>query len=1059
MKAIRYPAKATKYLFWGLCLLVVFVALLTLRNSTEIISSLEESTTDYVSDVAAQVAEQVDSRIETSLDTLQIIGDSAVLLPQENLEEYFRRKGGLAHFSNLYLADQEQVRLLLEETKQQGSVDIQYVHNRDATLLYDPSQRILTYLLRLNDTTTIVGTKTNRSLQDFLDSTCFDGHSFSVLMAQNGTEISNPASTSLIQELLALADSSQDETLRKEAEQVRRDIAEGRSGDYAFISRENGKMLVHYQPLDNLDWSLITLVPANLISKEVNQISVRNQLVSLVMFLLLVCVTAVITVQQTRYRHTLERFAFTDPITGGINTARFSLLASERLAELQDYALVSADIQDFKLINNIYGTSAGDDTLRYIYQTMQDSLTDSQELVTRSSADLFYLLLHTRSEEELTDRLDALYHEINRFNQRLGTHYYLEMRFGIYMAEPGETNIADMMEKANIARKNQGQDSHDRCMFYSAIRQQAYIQEKELLNILDTSLSGGDFKIYLQPKVCLRNQKIAGAEALIRWQHPEKGMLPPAQFISVFEKHGLISKLDLFVFEEVCKLLARWNQEKRELLVISVNLSRQNLRIPNFLRRYHDIYTSYGLPPGLIEFELTESIFIEEPSIVKPMIDEMHELSFQCSLDDFGTGYSSLGLLNDLNIDTIKLDRTFFVGKNNNQRGRCIVDSIMKLAGQLHISTVAEGIDTVEQVRFLNQSACSMIQGYIYSLPLPVEEFESFAYSGRFLRHLPPADSTAAPLQPGKSAAVQPAAPTLNYIISFSYDIPSDKAIFSAPFSPFLEDANGPVPGRELFGQAGLVHANDFAALEEMVRRALQTDGWVVENLRFYASRGRYEWLEVYMHRDAPRTPGTPSQSVSGFLLNTEEWKAEVFRWKEKANRDALTGLYNRQALEELVDNLLQTRKRAHSAMIFIDIDDFKRINDTLGHICGDDVLRCIAKRLTKVFRSTDVVARYGGDEFVVFAPGIEEPVLVQKLQQLLEIFQEEYVSGTVRYRFSGSIGVSCYPDHASTFQDLISTADNALYEAKHRGKNQYVIYEAPAAADEDDCCSESSLA
>ena len=1055
MKDQHLSTHLTKYLFLGLCLLAVFVALLTLRNSGQIISSLEESTSNYVSDVAMQMAEQVDARIETSLDTLQLIGDSAVLLTPDALDEFLQRKESLSHFDSLYLTDSAQTEQMLAQAEA-AQCDIQTVHDRSATLIFDPQTGILTYLLPLNDQVAIVGTKTSRHLSDFLTSSFFGGYSFSILTSQDGTVIANPSGTTLMEELLALEDTGADEQLRAQAAQVREDLLAGRSGDFSFSSSQGEKMLMHYQSLENLYWNLVTIVPANLISEEVNRISAHNQLVSWVMFFLLLCVTAVITIQQSRYRRSLEKVAFTDPVTGGVNSARFRLLAAQRLAVSQDYALISVDVQDFKLINNVYGRNAGDDTLRYLYRTMEESLEEETELVARSSADLFYLLLRSDEEQALQARLETLYRKINHFSQQLDTHYYLEMRFGIYVAAPGETDVADMMEKANIARKNQGQNPNERCMFYSAVRQQAYIQEKELLNNLKFSLDKGDFQIYLQPKVRLRNQKIAGAEALIRWKHPEMGMLSPAQFIPVFEKHGLVSKLDLFVFEEVCKLLARWNREKRELLVISVNLSRQNLRIPNFLRRYHEIYTSYGLPPGLIEFELTESIFIEEPSIVKPIIDEMHDLSFQCSLDDFGTGYSSLNLLSDLRIDTIKLDRTFFIGKNNSRRGRCIVDSIMKLAGQLHISTVAEGIDTVEQVRFLNQSACSMIQGYIYSVPLPAAEFESFAYSGKLLRHLPPADPASAP---PADKPVSQTAPTLNYIISFSYDIPSDKTLFSAPFSPFLEDAHGPVSGQELFGQAGLVHANDFAALEEMVRRSIRTDGWIVENLRFYASRGRYEWLEVYMHRDPPPKGEEVSRSVSGFLLNTEEWKAEIFRWKEKANRDALTGLYNRQALEELVNNLLQTRKRAHSAMIFIDIDDFKRINDTLGHICGDDVLRCIAKRLNKVFRSTDVVARYGGDEFVVFAPGIEEPVLLQKLEQLLDVFREEYTSGSIRYRFSGSIGVSCYPDHASTFQDLISTADSALYEAKRRGKNQYMLYHPPAENAEASDCKNQSLA
>ena len=1045
MKDQRLTSPITKYLFLGLCLLAVFVALLTLRNSTRIISSLEESTTSYVSDVAGQIAEQVDARIETSLDTLQLIGDSAVLLAEEDLEEFLTRKCALSHFDALYLTDESQAHQILSQAKE-NACDIQFVHDSSAVLIFQPKDQTLTYLLPLSDQTAIVGVKSSLHLRDFLVTSFFDGNSHSLLTSRDGIPISNPSGTELLAELLA----------SENGDQVRLDLSNGRSGDFSFSSSQGVKMLLHYQPLTTLDWNLVTIVPADLISEDVNRISVHNQLVSLVMLCLLLCVTAVITIQQSRYRRTLEKVAFTDAVTGGVNSARFRLLAGQRLAASQKYALVSADVQDFKLINNVYGRNAGDDTLRYLYHAMEDSLEDGGELAARSSADLFYLLLHADTEEALRKRLEALYQKINRFNVERDSPYFLDIRFGIYLPEPGETDVAGMMEKANIARKNQGENPSDRCMFYNAVRQQAYIQEKELLNNLEFSLDKGDFQIYLQPKVRLRNQKIAGAEALIRWKHPDKGMLPPAQFIPVFEKHGLVSKLDFFVFEEVCKLLARWNREKRELLVISVNLSRQNLRIPNFLRRYHEIYTSYNLPPGLIEFELTESIFIEEPSIVKPIIDEMHELSFQCSLDDFGTGYSSLNLLSDLHIDTIKLDRTFFTGKNNSQRGRCIVDSIMKLAGQLHISTVAEGIDTVEQVRFLNQSACSMIQGYIYSLPLPAAEFETFAYSGKLLRYLPPADSASAP--PIDKPAVQ-TAPTLNYIISFSYHLDTDRAIFSAPFSPFLEDAHGPVPGRELFGRAGLVHANDFAALEEMVRRSIRTDGWIVENLRFYASRGRYEWLEVYMHRDPPPAGETVSRAVSGFLLNTEEWKAEIFRWKEKANRDALTGLYNRQALEELVNNLLQTRKRARSAMIFIDIDDFKRINDTLGHICGDDVLRCIAKRLTKVFRSTDVVARYGGDEFVVFAPGIEEPVLLQKLEQLLDVFREEYTSGAVRYRFSGSIGVSCYPDHAATFQDLISTADSALYEAKRRGKNQYMVYRPPTGNGEERCCSESSPA
>lgn len=225
------------------------------------------------------------------------------------------------------------------------------------------------------------------------------------------------------------------------------------------------------------------------------------------------------------------------------------------------------------------------------------------------------------------------------------------------------------------------------------------------MGMVDYSLRNGDFLIYLQPKVQLENNRIAGAEALIRWKHPELGMLSPAMFIPSAERYRLISQLDLFVFEEVCRTLARWKAEGRELLPISVNLSRQNMDTPNFLDDYRKLCKKYDVNPNLIEFELTETILFEDPQGIKCFIDEcMHPVSsvrwmilVQDSL--------ALGLLNDLDVDAIKLDQSFFRGKNDTRRGRYIVESILRLAAQLHIRTVAEGIDELRQVEYLRQAA------------------------------------------------------------------------------------------------------------------------------------------------------------------------------------------------------------------------------------------------------------------------------------------------------------------------------------------------------------------
>ena len=209
--------------------------------------------------------------------------------------------------------------------------------------------------------------------------------------------------------------------------------------------------------------------------------------------------------------------------------------------------------------------------------------------------------------------------------------------------------------------------------------------------------------------------------------------------------------------------------------------------------------------------------------------------------------------------------------------------------------------------------------------------------------------------------------------------------------------------------------------------------------LRFYTSKGRYEWLEVRMHKEIALAAG--DLVISGSLVNIAGFHHEVDRWKEKANRDALTGLYNRSHFETVSTELLTGGTLSSSAILFVDIDDFKQVNDTLGHVIGDDVIRCIAKRILGTFRHTDIVARYGGDEFVVFVNEISRGELNKRLQQLCDGFHFPYRNETVEYPISGSIGVAMFPEDGSNYLELLNHADAALYAAKQQGKNRFVFY------------------
>lgn len=252
-------------------------------------------------------------------------------------------------------------------------------------------------------------------------------------------------------------------------------------------------------------------------------------------------------------------------------------------------------------------------------------------------------------------------------------------------------------------------------------------REKELAELLDGSLANGDFTVLLQPKVRLADGAVAGAEALARWLHPREGAIYPSEFVPVLERSGAVRALDLYVFERVCERQARWLREGREPVPVSVNLSRRHFEDPCFLARFADTADRLGVPRGLLEMEVTESIFLDDEAIdnVKRAVRDIRAAGFSCSLDDFGSGYSSLGLLKEFDVSTLKLDRRFF--RDDTPRARDVVEAIVRLAAKLGLDTVAEGIEDERQLAFLRSVGCSLVQGYVYTEPLPFDEFERWA--------------------------------------------------------------------------------------------------------------------------------------------------------------------------------------------------------------------------------------------------------------------------------------------------------------------------------------------
>ena len=726
-----------------------------------------------------------------------------------------------------------------------------------------------------------------------------------------------------------------------------------------------------------------------------------------------------------------QQDAATDVLTGGLSETGLRQALQKHLqnSELQ-YAVIAMDVRNYRTIHQTFGGEDGARVLRHLHNVLSTQLSAAEPFC-RVCGDTFILLLRNRQEDELRARLARIYEGVNRFNRNRQDPYTLDLCFGIYIPLDRSEPFTDMQEHAMQMLELPG--SEPRYRFYTAVSREPLDRKREMIAEVEQALARGEFQIYLQPQIRLGDSRVAGAEALVRWRHPERGMLSPGMFVPLLEQYHMIYRLDLYVFEAVCRKLADWKQRGWNLCPIAVNLSRESLLVNHAIDPFAQICKRYAISPELIEFELAERILLESPEKIRTVIESIHNVGFRCALDDFGKNYIPLDLLRELSVDAIKLDRSFFIGENNNLRNRYIIEAILKLAAQMQIRTVAEGIDNISQVQYLKQAACDMIQGFCYFRPMSTEEFEHAVYDDGVLRTVEAEGARSALANPPARRASSAS------IIMFSYLPGEDRVIFSENFSPALDGKTVQSNALALFRSSDLIHENDRKDFFHLLERSIKEDGWVQDTMRFYAAAGRYEWLEVHLYQE----PGaSPSESVfSGTLVNMAGWKNEVDRWKEKANRDALTGLYNREYFEQYAAAYLEKDNISTAAFVFIDVDDFKHVNDTLGHLFGDDVLCCVAKRVLGCFRHTDVVARYGGDEFVVFVTGISREDLDKRLQQLCSTFRFPYRNEEISYRISGSIGAAMFPADGSSYQELLDRADSALYAAKERGKDQYVIY------------------
>lgn len=446
--------------------------------------------------------------------------------------------------------------------------------------------------------------------------------------------------------------------------------------------------------------------------------------------IILLITASILAVQLRNNRRLIREQLFFDPVTGGGNAAWFEQQAKKLIRQNPAgcYALVILDIDNFSILNETFGRAAGNQVLAHFYDVICGCL-DSNERAARIASDNFALLVKNSDPTFLIQRLYDIVTLINDFNYQFEQKYFFFMCAGIYVLNDAKITFLSAMDFAQSAcgkAREQTGAGLLRHMFFREEDHQRLMREKELENRIENALTNEDILVYLQPKYALQSKTIAGAEALVRWRDPENGIIPPSEFIYLFERNGFITALDLYVFKKVCQLMRRWLDAGHNLLPISVNLSRVHLSNPNFLDRFESIRQEYDIPPAYLEFELTETVVSQNPALLKEVIERMHALGYRCAMDDFGSGYSSLNLLKTIPMDVIKLDREFFlVDEETRARGELIVASLSELVWRLGMEIVAEGVETMEQAEALKKTHCGLAQAFLFGKPMPIPDFEA----------------------------------------------------------------------------------------------------------------------------------------------------------------------------------------------------------------------------------------------------------------------------------------------------------------------------------------------
>ncbi len=424
-----------------------------------------------------------------------------------------------------------------------------------------------------------------------------------------------------------------------------------------------------------------------------------------------------------------------DALTGLPNRVLFS----DRLKEELSYAsreerlvgVMLLDLDAFKIVNDSLGHEGGDELIKISARRMKSCLRE-YDTISRFAGDEFtFIFPHLKQKSDMETIALKILRAIEEPTEILGVPHRITASAGISLYPTNGVDNEQLIKKADQAMYGAKQSGKNSFAFYSPQQEGQSIERMKILNELHDALDREEFLLYYQPQVSSADGTIIGLEALIRWNHPEKGIVPPADFISIVEESNLIHPVGNWVIETACRDLRSLMDQGVANLEVSVNLSLRQFLNPGLVNHVRDCVRKYRLKPAMLDLEITERLAMGELTPISDQIHELKHIGFSISIDDFGTEYSSLGRLSDLPIDKIKIDKQFVDSISSGDSASAIISFILELSRNLGLTVVAEGVETKEQLEFLKDRGCGEIQGYYYYRPMPLSELRAILSAGR----------------------------------------------------------------------------------------------------------------------------------------------------------------------------------------------------------------------------------------------------------------------------------------------------------------------------------------